>query len=536
MNIADFIDKNAIEIPERKSIICSDSSGEYTTYTFKEFHLRCNQFANTLIDRGVQKSDKVLLFVKPSLDFSVLVFALFKIGAIPIFMDPGMGRKNLLHSIKQCRPDIMISEWQVSVIKFFYLNIFQSIKKTIIFGKVPFFKESSFKKQSKESSALFTNAHMDEKEMGAILFTSGGTGIPKGVVYTQEIFKQQTLMLKEMYYLTPQEVDLPGFPLFSLFTLAIGMSSCIPEMNPAKPAQVDPQKVVKNIIDNNVTFAAGSPAIWDVVAKYCIDKNMTLSKVKYLVMFGAPVSIELHEKLIKILPHGNTYTPYGATECLPITHISGREVLEKYKEGFLNGAGVCVGIPLKGVEVKIIKISDEFLTSFDKVEELEQDCIGEIIVSSPTATSGYYMMDEQTQKAKIYQGHKLWHRMGDVGYLDKEGSLWFCGRKAHRVELENKTLYSVPTESYFNQHSDVKRSALIRYKEKSAAIVIERHDKKTHFTSLEKEQFILELKKVAYHFSELDEIKEFFFSAGFPVDGRHNIKINREQLANEYGK
>src|SRR5690606_36975511 len=116
-------------------------------------------------------------------------------------------------------------------------------------------------------------------------------------------------------------------------------SSVTPEMDPARPSQCDPKKIVEAIIHHKATFVAGSPAIWERVADYCLKNNLTLDSIKSVVMFGAPVRYELHEKFEKILPNGNTFTPYGATECLPVANVSGADVLRYGKEAARSGKG-----------------------------------------------------------------------------------------------------------------------------------------------------------------------------------------------------
>jgi acyl-coenzyme A synthetase/AMP-(fatty) acid ligase len=301
MNICEFIDENGIKYPNKKAVVLPKNDIYSEFYTFKVFKEKTHQMAHYFSEKGIQRGHKVLVFIKPSLDSTAVVFALFRIGAVPVLMDPGMGLRNLLNSIKQCQPEALIGEPIVFLMSYVLRDAFKSVKIKLKLKSLTG-SSHSLHKHLLQFDKDYKSANMNKDEMGAILFTSGGTGIPKGVVYTQEIFKAQTLKLKEMFELTPIDIDLPGFPLFSLFTLAIGMTSVIPQMDPSRPARCNPRKLVENIQNHRTTFIAGSPAIWSRVADYCIKENIQLETVKYLVMFGAPVSIELHENLKKYYP------------------------------------------------------------------------------------------------------------------------------------------------------------------------------------------------------------------------------------------
>lgn len=523
MNIAYRIRDIAGKIPDKKSVVLAKDN---SFYTFRQFEERSNQIANRLVKLGVKPGMRTLLFVKPCLDFSVITFALFKIGAVPVLIDPGMGLPNLLNSVKQVKPEAIVSIGMVHWLRRVKKDFFTSLKIKVSLSPVGGSTHHLYKDLESEST-LFEPHNVSLSDYSAILFTSGGTGIPKGVFYTHGILNAQTDALKEMFHLDETKIDLPGFPLFALFTLAMGMTSVIPEMDPTKPAQCDPKKIVKNIQDHKITFVAGSPSIWERVGKYCLAHDIKLETVNQVVMFGAPVRAEIHEMYKKILVKGDTFTPYGATECLPVSLISGSEVLKLHLPKTLRGFGTCIGKAVPGVTIKILKTSDIPEVSLNEVSPGE---IGEIAVSGLQVTPGYFDMADETAKAKINVGSKLWHRMGDVGWMDEEKNLWFLGRKTHRVETENKTYYSLQMEAIFNQHPKIRRSALVKLKKGSQIVpglVIERHDKSTKMN----DAFYRELMALKDTAEFTKDIEGFFLHPEFPVDVRHNIKIDRVKLS-----
>jgi acyl-CoA synthetase (AMP-forming)/AMP-acid ligase II len=510
VNIAHRIRTQAQKLPEKKAVVFGTSS-----YTFREFEERSNQMANYFVSLGITKGTRTLLFVKPCLDFSVMTFALFKVGAIPVLIDPGMGIRNLLKSVAQVRPQALISLSVVHKLRRVIRSPFATVKIHLspeqISGNIG------------EFSKTFDPVDVSMDDFSAILFTSGGTGIPKGVEYTHGILNAQTEILQELFSLTPKDTDLPGFPLFALFTLAMGMTSVIPDMDPTKPSQCDPAKLVKNILTHQVTFCAGSPAIWERVGLYCVKNNIQLGSVKYIVMFGAPMRAEIHQLFRKVLPKGDTYTPFGATECLPVSLISGKEVLNKTAALTNRGAGVCIGHAVPNAAIKIINISDIPETV---LSEIPAGTPGEIIVHGPMVTPSYFEMPEETRKAKISFEGKLWHRMGDIGYIDQEKRLWFLGRKAHRVPVKEQTLWPIEIEAIFNQHAEVKRSALVQF-HGTPGLVIERRDGNMKMSP----RFFSELLELGRSHERAQLIRDFWLSSAFPVDIRHNIKIDRTKLS-----
>ena len=438
-----------------------------------------------------------------------------------------MKKEYLFNAIQEVKPNVLIGIPKVHLLKKLKKDVFSSIRISITTGSFSLFAKSIYKNlNSFPKDFDFYVPKTDE--LAAILYTSGGTGKPKGVEYTHQMFIEQTNLLKSEFNLAPSDIDIPGFPLFSFFTLSIGMTSCIPDMDFSTPAECDPAVIYKNIEESRANFLAGSPAIWERLADYCLREKKILKNVKHVVMFGAPVSLSLHRKFQKLLPQGTTYTPYGATECLPISNIDGTTLFAGPADKMQKGFGICVGKPLKGVRVKIIKILNEDISIFDSSLELSNDCVGEILVSAPHMTQKYHQDDTATDSSKIFdpETHTLWHRMGDVGSIDAEGQIWYCGRKSH-VVYSPTTLYPSQVEAIFNQHPKVKRSALIKDPHgKGAAMAIETFDHRKNIDSM----FLVDLRNLGQSTDAAKHISKFYALSHFPVDTRHNIKIDRLKI------
>ena len=390
-------------------------------------------------------------------------------------------------------------------------------------------KRQIFPKPIAEPAAAKTKP----SETAAILFTTGSTGPARGAVYTHGIFDSQIRHLKSHFGIEIGEIDLPTFPLFALFDPALGMTAVIPDMNPTKPALVNPVKIIEAIIDQGVTNMFASPALLSRVGAYGKQKGIRLPSLKRVVSAGAPVLPSNIEQFAAILRKpAEIHTPYGATEAMPVLSIASNEILIETRKYSEQGYGNCVGRPLNGLDVRIIKISDHAIDQWFNELEVPTGEIGEIIVKSDIVTRRYFRKPQADALNKIKDGDDtVWHRMGDLGWIDPKGRIWFCGRKNHRVTTADKQLFTIPCEAVFNTHPSVFRSALVGIgpiNKQEPVMIIElknsAQDKNT-------EQIQAELFELAKNNILTKNIKTILFHKSFPVDIRHNSKIFREKLA-----
>jgi acyl-CoA synthetase (AMP-forming)/AMP-acid ligase II len=395
---------------------------------------------------------------------------------------------------------------------------------------------ATYRQLERTSSAEFAPVPVRGADPAAVIFTSGSTGPPKGVLYEHGMFDAQVELIQRQYGIQPGEVDLPGFPLFGLFNAAMGVTTVIPDMDPTRPARVDPRKILRAIAAHHVTQAFGSPAFWNRVGRYCAANGITLPTLRRALSAGGPVPGHVLERMSRVLtgPGAEFFTPYGATESLPVASIGAREVLQETAALTRQGRGTCVGRPFPGIEVKIVRITEGDMESLSAAEELPPGEIGEIIVSGRPVTREYFLRPEATRLAKIPDGERFWHRIGDVGYLDEGGRLWFCGRKAHIVRTESGPLYSVCCEAIFDQHPRIYRTALTGIGpagRQRPVLVAEPEAGEFPRTSADALRLRAELLELGEKHPHTAQIRDVLLHASLPVDTRHNVKINREALA-----
>ncbi len=496
------------------------------SWTFAELSEISGRYAAALADEGIGPGTRVMLMVPPSRDFVCLTFALFRLGAVVILIDPGMGFANLRRCIGAVKPAIFIGIAKAQLFRLLSPKPFKTVNKSIWVGGSLFgLSLAKISRQLGTPPALFA---AQDNDLAAIIFTTGSTGPPKGVQYTHGIFHAQLQLIHDYYGIGSADIDQPAFPLFALFATALGAKAVIPAMNPAHPAKVNPARFVNTIIKHRVTYSFGSPAIWNVVSRYCLDNNIVLP-VRKILMAGAPVSGELIARVQQIMAaDGEIFTPYGATESLPIVSMTGAEIIRDTWPLTRQGRGTCVGRPLPGISIKIIAPHQGTISRLADAYEKEQGDIGEIIVQGPVVTKAYDHNDHENSLAKIKDGGSFWHRMGDMGYVDEQGRLWFCGRKAHRVITTTGPMYTICCEAIFNEHPAVLRSALVGVGpngNQRPVIIVECE------AGGRTEGLLAELEQLAAANELTSNITDFLVHKGFPVDIRHNAKIFREKLA-----
>jgi acyl-CoA synthetase (AMP-forming)/AMP-acid ligase II len=532
VNIAAYLPRRAAERPDQDAVVVARTGARIS---YSSLEARSSAVADGLARTGLVRGDRVCLFVTPGIELIALTYALFKLGAVPVLADPGMGRERLLTCLQSMSPRGFIGVPRAHVARKLFPSAFRSVEVSVTVGRRLFWGGPTLRQLEAGGSAGFEMADMADEDPAAILFTSGSTGPPKGVEYTHGMFGAQVTALDQMYSFTPGEVDLCCFPLFSLFDVGFGMTSVFPDMDVSHPATCEPEKIYAAAHEYGATTAFGSPAIWRRVAPWCVDQGLKLERMKRVLIAGAPVPPGLINDLHRVLPlDGDVFTPYGATEALPVASIAGRDVMPALLGPIESGAGTCVGEVAPGIDLRLIELTDAPIASSKDAVDVPLGQFGEVCVRGPVVTHEYAESPEHTALAKMLDADgRVWHRMGDVARFDGEGRLWFLGRKSHRLETERGTRMPVPTENVFNTHERVHRTALVgvgpRGHETPVLIVEPLPDAFPNSTVMT-DGFILQLHSIGRKHASTRDVELFLFHKRFPVDARHNAKIHREEL------
>ena len=505
----------------------------YESVSYSALNTLSDEYARGLIEYGIGRGIRSALMLTPGLDFFAMFFALFKAGAIPVLVDPGIGIKPLKTCLTEARPEAFIGVTKAHIARGL-LGWVPGVKLVTSGPKLGWggLNTKQLQKLGQKSSGTVL-ADTQPDEMAALLFTSGSTGIPKGVVYRHRHFINQVEMLRTAFDIRPGEVDLPTFPPFALFDPAMGMTTVVPFMDPTRPAKADPRLLIQTIERFGVTNIFGSPALLNVLGRHTESKDISLPTVRRVISAGAAMPVATIRRLQKTLPpDAEVHTPYGATECLPVASVSGTELNAEVEQLTATGEGTCVGRPVAPNSVKIIAVSDGIVKTFDDSLELPIGVTGEIVVNGPTSTDTYWQRPEQTSMAKITDSEgRIWHRMGDTGYFDTQGRLWYCGRKSQRVVNEHECMYADQVEAIFNVHPEVARTALVGIgipgRQTPVLCVEPLHKPDT----ARRHRIHTDLLQLGQSHTVSRSIQQILFHKSFPVDIRHNAKIGREKLA-----
>jgi olefin beta-lactone synthetase len=532
LNIASYLPEMARLHPNTKAILYQDVRGRYQSITFDELNRETDRYAHGLERAGIRRGTRTILMVRPGIEFFILTFALYKIGAVPVLIDPGMGKRRMVDCLAAVNAEAFVGIPLAQLLRITHPGAFRSARVVVTVGRSLGWGGFSLADIRADTAEPYEIAPTKPDDSAAIIFTTGSTGPPKGVLYLHGQFDAQVRILRDHFKIAPGEVDLPTFPLFALFDPALGMTAVLPEMDPTRPAEVDPTRIIGAIQSQNVTHMFGSPALLDRVGRYGEAHGTTLPSLRRVISAGAPVPLATLERFAKMLPSdARIHTPYGATEALPVASIDHVEILGETRHESACGGGTCVGRPVPGAIIRVIRISDEPIERWSDDLVLPVGETGEIVVKGPMVTREYCTDAAATRLAKIRDEGGFWHRMGDVGRIDEQGRFWFCGRKAHRVVTETGTLFTEPCEAIFNQHPSVYRSALVGVGAPPHQLPIICIELERSATALEQKSIALELLDLAARHEHTRAIQTVLYHSKFPVDIRHNAKLFREKLA-----
>jgi len=388
---------------------------------------------------GIEKGDRVLVYVPMIPWLYAGMFAFQMLGAIPVFLDSFARGDQLGYVAELTQPKIWLSGERGFVMEDQH-EALRAIPMKVNMGPCGRKVTARFEDllETKESAEPIP---LEREHTALITFTTGSSGTPKGADRSHRFLAAQHYAIDGCLPYQDDDNDLPVFPIFSLNNLAAGVTTILPAINVAEPAENDPFVLYTQIKSANVTCMTLNPSLLNGLNKYCLSKGLTLPQLRRVAAGGAAVSRDVVEDFVKIAPNAELVVMYGSTEAEPMTHITGAEMLAgesvAVKDPELVDAGVNVGHFAEGLSHKLIKIVREPITigSDDEWKKLEvpKGQVGELLVAGEHVCRKYYNDDEAFKKSKIKDHHDIvWHRTGDLARIADDGYVWIVGR-VHNV-------------------------------------------------------------------------------------------------------
>ncbi|KPI33617.1 AMP-dependent synthetase and ligase [Actinobacteria bacterium OV450] len=588
-SVPGWLERNARAFPDKPAVIHPLGRGSaYGTVTYGQLQATVEELARGFEYAGITRGTKTVLMAPPGPELFALVFALFRVGAVPVVVDPGMGVRRMLDCYRAVGAEAFIGPPLAQLVRVLGRRTFAGVRIPVTLGRRRLGRGHTLAAlRAAPAAARGTGAGStacpdgtaptDGDDLLMIGFTTGSTGPAKGVEYTHRMALSIARQIEAVHGRTRDDVSLITQPFYGVLDLVYGSTLVLAPLAPARVAQADPVLLVDALERFRVTTVFASPALLRNLAGHLTGAargRHPLPDLRCVVSGGAPVPDAVVATLRRVLDEkARIHVTYGATEVLPITSIEAAEILgdrdrdrdhdgagDRDGEGDRDadgdsgrvrggtaarsaaGEGTCVGRPVPGTRVTIAPVTDGPLARLDPARTLPAGHIGEILVQGDSVSGRYHnaphcdALHKATEERPGGEAPRLWHRTGDLGRLDDEGRLWFCGRAAQRVRTEFRDLHTVRCEGVFNAHPLVRRTALVGIGRAGAqrpvvCVEVETAAQGAALDDSGWRRLVAELRAMADAHAATTGLREFVRHPGFPVDIRHNAKIGREELA-----
>ncbi|GAA5081312.1 olefin beta-lactone synthetase OleC [Thermocatellispora tengchongensis] len=523
------------------AVACQVGGRTPRSATYREVARSVEATVAALAHAGVRPGMRTVLLAFPGVELGVLALALLRLGAVPVLADPGLPHAAVRRCLNAAAPEAYLGIPLAQAARLVLGWARRSSRVCVTVGPRRLWPGPTLdglrRTVGGEKAAVRWPPPAPD-DLAVIAYTSGATGPPKGVPLRHRHLTAQLDLFGRLGVFREGTAVLSTFAPFALAAAALGATAVVPAMDPRRPMRADPASLAADILRYEVAGMFAAPALLDRLARHCAGRGVVLHPLRVVAVAGAPLPLPTLRRVRACLPEGaRVVSVYGATECLPVAAIEGRELASAMGDGEPGAetgasgptaAGTCLGAPLPGTEVRVIAVTDGPIPRWRDDLAVPPGAVGEIAVCSPAVSDPYLGDPAATALARIPDGERVWHRMGDLGHFDERGRLWFAGRVSERVRTAGGDLYPDHIETLFAGVPGVRRTALVGVGPPGAqrpVLVVEREPGAGRAGVRAR---VLEL---AARHPRAAVLRDVLFHPAFPVDARHNSKIRRGVLA-----
>lgn len=522
-NIAEILQHHAEQFPDGAALI-DTFRGKPRRISFGDLDRIAGKTALLFQKAGLRYGNRILVLLPMSTELYVSLAAMFRMGVTAMFIDPSAGREAINEYCRILPPDGFVANAKGHLLRLAIPALRRIPRQFSVRNRIPFVHPLEGAKNL-QGTATIVACHPDHPAL--VTMTSGSTGTPKVAVRTHGFLFAQHRAIESALQLHSGDVELATLPIFVLANLASRVTSIIAHADFRRPAFIQPQPVIEQILQLAPNRAAASPAFWDRIASACEQRDVTFPSLQKIFTGGGPVPPSLLDRLQRIAPQAAVVAVYGATEAEPISILKAADLDGPDRVATRQGQGLLVGTIVPSLNVRVM--TDQWgeivgpLTSTDFAAMcLQTGQIGEIVVQGAHVLRGY-LNGVGDRENKFTVDETVWHRTGDAGYFDNRGRLWLMGRCAAKIDDEHGVLYPLGIEQAAIYEPNISQAALVANSGRRLLAVTLRDRN----IAPQQDQLLQ-----TFSFAHLDGIRVM---KKLPLDQRHQAKIDyvtlRQQIA-----
>ncbi len=468
MNLIHLFDDVTRRLPEQAALIEGlPGKGRQTTF-IKLYNDSCH-LAALFNSHGLKPGHHLLIALPMSSTLYTVIAAAFRCGLVPVFIDPSRGTAFVRQVLSRLTIHALVASHKAMWLGLIYSSL-RNVRYKFVDG---YFPGTLNLKSARHLTPDTSVVECTEDTPALITFTSGSTGIPKGVIRSHGNLLHSNHMLSAMFELAPASIHLACMPIMVLNNLTNGIGSLLPAVPLSGIDGCVPRKLIRQIEGWRPVSTVITPGLLSLLTSTA-SQNI-LNSFTTIIVGGAPLMPSELEKIHSLAPNATIKVLYGSTEAEPIATISFQEITKEDITRMNTGYGLLVGHPGDGVELRIIHqqppnypgriTQNEFETLMQK-----NDSIGEIIVTGAHVVNRY-LDSRSEEKEFIHVGSTTWLRTGDAGRLDERDRLWLMGRCTARVRDGESSYYPLAVEPAISLISGIKRSAYLQANGKKVLVI-----------------------------------------------------------------